>query len=489
METVGHNNLSQLLYLVAAVLFILGLKGMTKVRSARRGNLLSSIGMLLAVVGTLIEIGAPEPGVALFHFYMWIIVGVAIGTVIGAVSAMKVPMTMMPEMVAIFNGFGGGASMLVAISEVYLEVMEKQAHAGMTVSGVLGGASAFTVVLSILVGAVTFSGSMIAYLKLQGKVKSEPVLIPGRHVINALLFIGALVIGTMGCFFYNDFQMIAIFCWVAGAISLVLGVMLVIPIGGADMPVVISLLNSYSGIAAGMTGFVINNNMLIVAGALVGASGLILTQIMCKAMNRSLVNVVFGGFGAVEAGGQSGSSDYGQVRSGGPEEAAMLLDAAERVMIVPGYGLAVAQAQHTVKEIADLLAKHGTKVEYAIHPVAGRMPGHMNVLLAEADVPYDKLLELDSANAEFSSIDVALVVGANDVVNPVAETDPTSPIAGMPILQTHNARSVIVIKRSLSPGFANIKNPLFENPKTMMLFADAKKALQGIVAELKESAA
>lgn len=467
----------QILYLVSAALFIFGLKGLTKVKSARRGNAISGLGMLLAIIGTLLEAGRID--------YRWIIGGVIIGSVIGWVSALRVPMTMMPEMVAIFNGFGGGASVLVAVSTMYLLYLE-QAKTG-TLAEVLGGSSAVTVALSILIGGVTFSGSMIAYFKLQGKVvKSEPVLLPGRHVINAVLFLGALGIGVWFAYAQLEPGPLQVYVWITVVLSLILGVMLVIPIGGADMPVVISLLNSYSGLAAAATGFVINNAMLIVAGSLVGASGIVMTKVMCTAMNRSLANVVFGGFGAIAEGGHKGASEYGPVHSGGGEEAAMLLDAAEKIIIVPGYGLAVAQAQHTVRELADLLEARGATVLYAIHPVAGRMPGHMNVLLAEADVDYEKLLELEQSNAELRTADVALIIGANDVVNPAAEKDPASPIAGMPVIQAWHARSVIMIKRSLSPGFANIKNEMFEYKNTMMMFLDAKKALQEIVGVLKQ---
>ena len=472
-------NLILSLYLVSAILFIVGLKGLTKVRSARRGNQISSLAMLIAVVATVIDIGMVD--------FRWIVGGLVVGTVVGAVAAIRVQMTQMPEMVALFNGFGGGASALVGSSTLYLVVVEPRVTEGVT--GVLGGASSLTLVLSILIGAVTLTGSLVAFLKLNGTMRGEPILLPARHVLNAILLLAALALGVGFAFFQTDIGNIVILAWIVMGLSLLLGWLLVIPIGGADMPVVISLLNSYSGIAAAMTGFVIGNDMLIIAGALVGASGLILTKIMCKAMNRSLANVIFGGFGAVADGGGGAAQEYGPVRSGGAEEAAMLLESAERVMIIPGYGLAVAQAQHAVKELADLLEKHGAVVEYAIHPVAGRMPGHMNVLLAEADVPYEKLLEMDAANADMSSVDVALILGANDVVNPVAETDPTSPIAGMPIIQAHHARSVIMVKRSLGAGFAGIKNPLFEDERTMMVFLDAKKAIQGIVAELKEALA
>ncbi len=467
------------LYLTSSVLFILGLKNLTRVRSARRGNGLAALAMLLAVIGTVIEIGMTD--------YRWIVIGLIIGSLIGVFAALRVKMTEMPEMVALLNGFGGGASALVGISTLYVSLIEPDLRA--TVASHLGAASGVTLVLSILIGGVTFGGSIIAYLKLHELMGGNPILLPGRHVINAVLFLGALGIGAAFTFASADPGMIVLLCWSTLAISIALGVLLVIPIGGADMPVVISLLNSYSGLAAVATGFVIGNAMLIIAGALVGASGLILTRIMCVAMNRSLVNVIFGGFGATTEASAGAATGYGTVRSGGAEEAAMLLESAERVMFVPGYGLAVAQAQHVVRELAELLEKRGAKVTYAIHPVAGRMPGHMNVLLAEADVPYEKLLEMDTANAELRNVDVAIIVGANDVVNPAAEKDPSSPVYGMPIIQVYNARSVIVIKRSLGAGFAGVKNELFENANTMMVFLDAKKALQEMVTELKTAAA
>jgi len=476
-----HQIVVPILYLLSAVLFIRGIKGLTRVRTARKGNLVAAFAMFLAIVATLLYMGVVD--------YRWIIGGVIVGGIVGAVAAVKVKMTSMPEMVALFNGCGGIASALVALSVVWTDSVELGKVE--TLGSVLGGSSALTVVLSILVGGVTFSGSVIAYAKLAGKVvKGEPILLPGRHVINALLILGALGIGIYFAFVVEVPATIALMAVIVLAISLVLGVMLVIPIGGADMPVVISLLNSYSGIAASMTGFVLNNNLLIISGALVGASGLILTNIMCVAMNRSLANVLFGGFGAVETtGGGGGASEYGTVRSYTAEDAALVLENAERVIFVPGYGLAVAQAQHTVKELADLLEKHGTDVQYAIHPVAGRMPGHMNVLLAEADVPYEKLKEMDEINPEFKNTDVVIVVGANDVVNPAATKDPNSPIAGMPVLKVWEGSTVMVIKRSLSPGFAGIKNELFEYENTMMLFSDAKKMLQELVAEMKSALA
>ncbi|MEM8994452.1 MAG: NAD(P)(+) transhydrogenase (Re/Si-specific) subunit beta [Acidobacteriota bacterium] len=466
------------LYLLSAVLFILGLKGMTKVKTAQRGNLLAAVAMLVAVVATLLELGQVN--------YTWILVGLAVGGLIGAVAAVKVEMTQMPEMVALFNGSGGGASALVAASLLWGDVIEKDA--GQTTIELLGAAPAVTMILSMLIGALTLSGSLVAYLKLSGKMGGNPILLPGRHVINALLLLGSLGLGVWAMVSVSAAGTLEMVAVLVLALSLALGVMLVIPIGGADMPVVISLLNSYSGIAASATGFVLMNNVLIISGALVGASGLILTQIMCVAMNRTLTNVLFGGFGGEDAssGEQAGARDYGNVRSYSAEEAALVLESAETVAFVPGYGLAVAQAQHTVRDLAGLLEKRGAKVTYGIHPVAGRMPGHMNVLLAEADVPYEQLLEMDLINPEVRNTDVVIVVGANDVVNPAAEKSEGSPIYGMPVLEVWNASTVIMIKRSLSPGFAGIKNELFEYDNTMMLFDDAKKAVQGMLTELKE---
>jgi NAD(P) transhydrogenase subunit beta len=470
-----------ILYLVSAVLFILGLKGLTKVRSARRGNAISALAMLLAIVATLIDMGLVS--------YQWIILGLVVGSAIGAIIAIRVPMTSMPEMVALLNGSGGGASAVVAASIIWFEVIERHESSGTVASMLDGGsASAFTVVLSLLIGALTLTGSLVAWAKLKGVVSGQPILLPGRHVINALLLAGSLGLGFWMAFVATDVSMMSAATLIIIGAALILGIMLVIPIGGADMPVVISLLNSYSGVAAAMTGFVLQNNVLIISGALVGASGLILTQIMCVAMNRTLANVLFGGFGMQPTAGAGSSSEYKNVRSYSAEEAAMVLDAAEKVCVVPGYGLAVAQAQHVTREMADMLQKRGAEVFYAIHPVAGRMPGHMNVLLAEADVPYEQLIEMDAANPEFKTTDAVLVLGANDVVNPASENDPTSPIYGMPILDVFNAQTVMVVKRSLSPGFAGIKNELFEYDNTMMVFGDAKKVLQEIVNELKESA-
>ncbi|MBK6580636.1 MAG: NAD(P)(+) transhydrogenase (Re/Si-specific) subunit beta [Sandaracinaceae bacterium] len=472
-------NIAFLVYITSTICFILGLKKTTKVSTARAGNRLSAFAMLLAILGTLIELGIVDD-------YRWIVGGLVAGSLIGALMAKRVEMTEMPELVALLNGLGGASSALVALSVVWAEVIEVGATDQTVAALVTGGAaSAVTIALSIIVGGITFTGSVLALLKLKEKLnKGAPIMLPGRHVINAVLLLGAIAgIGHLG-FMAVGPDSIIVSALVVTAISLVLGVLLVIPIGGADMPVVVSLLNSYSGIAAAMAGFVINSPLLIVVGATVGAAGLILTQIMCVAMNRSLLNVLVGGFGSNE-GVDLGDQEYHSVTSCGAEEAAMVLDAAESVIIIPGYGLAVAQAQHTCRELADEMIKRGTKVTYAIHPVAGRMPGHMNVLLAEADVPYEQLIEMDQINGEFKNTDAVIVVGANDVVNP-ANTDPKSPIFGMPILNAHEARSVFIIKRSLSPGYAGIKNELFEYPNAMMIYGDAKKVMQQMTAELKE---
>ncbi|MEM7052156.1 MAG: NAD(P)(+) transhydrogenase (Re/Si-specific) subunit beta [Acidobacteriota bacterium] len=470
-----------ILYLLSAVVFIFGIKGLTKVRTARRGNLMAAGAMLLAIVATLIELGTID--------YRWILLGLLIGGTIGAFVAIKVEMTAMPEMVALFNGCGGAASALVAIAYLWFQVVEPGADG--TAAGVLGADSAVSSVLSILIGAVTLTGSIVAYLKLRGwifgrRISGQPILLPGRHLINAVVALAAIGCGIGALFFVAPTSMAGLVIGATVA-SLILGILLVIPIGGADMPVVISLLNSYSGLAASATGFVLNNNLLIISGALVGASGLILTQIMCVAMNRTLGNVLFGGFGGEESGGAAGSNEYTNVRSYGADDAAMVLESAETVAIVPGYGLAVAQAQHIVRELADQLEKRGAQITYGIHPVAGRMPGHMNVLLAEADVPYEQLLEMDLINPQFKETDVVIVVGANDVVNPAAESAPGSPLYGMPILKVFDAQTVMVIKRSLSPGFAGIKNELFEYDNTMMLFGDGKKMLQDMLTALKEA--
>ncbi len=457
---VSHSPWANAGYLLASVLFILGIKGMTHPKTAVQGNLLGAVGMFIAVMVTLISTETN---------WFLAIAGIAIGTAIGTWFATAVQMTQMPQLVALFNGFGGIASVLVAAVEI--------PTAGLPNAGIAGLAAGLTG----LIGSVTFTGSMVAAAKLQELPRfRQPFAFPGQLAINAAMFAAAVLLSlemTDGTGWEY---------WLLCIISLVLGVFLVTPIGGADMPVVIALLNSYSGLAASAAGFVINNNVLIIAGALVGASGIILTNIMCKAMNRSLTSVLFGKF-EPSAGGPTDDEVYsGKIKSTSAEEVAMMLDGVQRVIIVPGYGLAVAQAQHQVRELASLLEAQGTVVDYAIHPVAGRMPGHMNVLLAEADVPYEQLKEMDEINPTFAQCDVAIVIGANDVVNPLADTDPTSPIAGMPILRAGDARTVVVVKRSLSPGFAGIPNPLFAQDNCLMLFGDGKDALIQLVAAVKE---
>ncbi|MCB9883666.1 MAG: NAD(P)(+) transhydrogenase (Re/Si-specific) subunit beta [Planctomycetes bacterium] len=467
-----------LLYLLAAALFIFGLKRLSKVKTSRQGNLLAAAGMFLAILVTLLDTASLSWG--------WIIAGLVIGSAIGAYAAQTVQMTAMPQMVAIFNGFGGIASALVALS-TFLPHASRYTEP-MSTGGTIPTVDGLTVMLSILVGGVTFSGSMIAFAKLQELMPGKPILFQGQNATNFGLIGVAVLLIVLSVFVVSGGGALTTLTILLTILSLGLGVLLVIPIGGADMPVVISLLNSYSGIAASMAGFVIGNQMLIVSGALVGASGLILTNIMCKAMNRSLANVMFGGFGADSTtGGDSGKEGYTNVKSFGAEEAAMLFETAQLVIVVPGYGLAVAQAQHQVRELAELLEKRGCKVLYAIHPVAGRMPGHMNVLLAEANIPYESLIEMDDINPEFKNADISLILGANDVVNPAAKKDKSSPIWGMPVLNVEESRTVMVVKRSLSPGFAGIRNELFEMDNTMMLFGDAKKMLQQLIEELKQA--
>jgi NAD(P) transhydrogenase subunit beta len=405
--------------------------------------------------------------------FQWIIIGVLVGAGVGAWMARAVAMTSMPQMVGLFNGFGGGASVLVAAGEWHRLVQP---------GATLDGATAVTVYASALIGSVTFSGSMVAAGKLQEWIPGRPVLFRGQHALNLLLALGVVGVAV---YLSAVAQAPAVFIALI-AIALMLGVLLTIPIGGADMPVVICLLNSYSGLAAAMTGFVIHNHGLIITGALVGASGLILTQLMCKAMNRSLANVLFGGFGApVIAGEKEKALAARGVRQVTAEDAAMMLSYAQQVIVVPGYGLAVAQAQHEVRELADALEKKGVTVKYAIHPVAGRMPGHMNVLLAEANVSYDKLFDMEQINNEFERTDVSLVIGANDVVNPAARNTPSSPLYGMPILDTDKSHNIIVMKRSMRPGFAGVENELFYDAKTSMLFGDAKDSLKKLIQEVK----
>ncbi|TGK82050.1 NAD(P)(+) transhydrogenase (Re/Si-specific) subunit beta [Leptospira noumeaensis] len=465
MELVSILNLS---YLVASILFIVGIKQLAHPKTATRGNLLGALGMLIAVVATLFD--------QAILTYDWILVGVLIGSVVGIILAIKIQMTAMPQLVAVLNGFGGIASVFVAGAALQLSIPKYVTAVNYQ--------EIVSIVFSAIVGGITFSGSFIAFGKLQGFITEKAVRYPGDQLVKILVGLTAIGLGVYGCLEPTDESIY----WILSGVSLLLGVFLVIPIGGADMPVVISLLNSYSGIAASATGFVLNNNVLIISGSLVGASGIILTQIMCKAMNRSLTNVLFGGFGAVATEMKDDGDFYsGKVKSTSAEEVAMLLDVARSVVIVPGYGMAVAQAQHTVRDLYQLLTARNIDVTFAIHPVAGRMPGHMNVLLAEADIPYDRLKEMDEINSTFENVDVVIVNGANDVTNPLAKTDPKSPIAGMPILDVGNAKTVVVIKRSLSPGFAGVPNPLFIADNCLMLFGDGKKATQEMIAALKES--
>ena len=452
-----------LAYLAAALSLILGLKHMSHPRTAVRGNLIATTGMLLAITATVLS-----PGVV---SYVFILIGLVIGSTVGAYLALTVDIKAMPQMVGLLNGLGGAASGLVAWAELQLNSGQ-------------GADQLIAVGLSGLIGSVTFSGSLVAFAKLQEYPQfRKPFALPNQALINGGLFALTLLLTFFLMRMDSEFGQIAVYLLIS-LIALALGLFLVLPIGGADMPVVISLMNSYSGLAGAATGFVIQNDSLIIAGSLVGASGVILTQIMCKAMNRSLPNVLFG---SMASGGSVASADqvYATVRGTSPEDVAMILDGAQRVVIVPGYGMAVAQAQHAIRDLSKLLESRGCVVEYAIHPVAGRMPGHMNVLLAEADISYEKLKEMDDINPTLDTVDVALVIGANDVVNPLAKTDPHSPIAGMPIIEVDKCRTVIVVKRSLSPGFAGIPNPLFAMPQTLMLYADGQEAIMNIVKELK----
>ncbi|HSF85089.1 MAG TPA: NAD(P)(+) transhydrogenase (Re/Si-specific) subunit beta [Acidimicrobiia bacterium] len=449
--------MTEILYLAAAVLFILGLKQLSSPRTARRGNLLASGGMLLAIIVTLVDTDIVSWGA--------IVAGLIVGGVIGALLALRVQMTAMPQLVAAFNGSGGIASTFVALAELN------------RVGPLFETETDITVLLSLAIGTITFTGSFVAFGKLQGIITGKPVALPGGHLINATIAVTIVVLGIVAVTGDSSLGY-----WMVVLFAGVLGVLAVLPIGGADMPVVISLLNSLSGVAASMAGFVISNSALIIGGALVGAAGLILTLQMAEAMNRSISNVLFSRFG----GGDGGGIEIGDrsVNRATPDDVAIALTYAQRVIVVPGYGLAVAQAQHAVRDLANALDDRDVDVGYAIHPVAGRMPGHMNVLLAEADVPYDQLFDLDQSNPKFPQTDVVLVVGANDVVNPSAREDTGSPIYGMPILDVDKARTVVVIKRSLSPGFAGIDNPLFYDDSTMMLFGDGKAALESIIAAL-----
>ncbi|PWN05628.1 NAD(P)(+) transhydrogenase (Re/Si-specific) subunit beta [Rhodohalobacter mucosus] len=455
-------NSIQLIYLIATGFFIVGIRRLGSPATARSGNQLASIGMFIGVFVTLFD-----RDIISFEF---IIAGVILGALLGAFAAKKVKMTAMPEMVAVFNGFGGGASALVAWGEFSrLETGSFEVQALITTG------------LSILIGSITFTGSFIAFGKLKGFIGGGRIALPGQNIINLVLTAAALAL--VGWFTVDpEYQLVF---WSLFGLALLIGVLTVLPIGGADMPVVISLLNSYSGIAASMAGFVLGNNLLIISGALVGAAGLILTNIMCQAMNRTLFNVLFGAFGGDEGGPGQDLGDK-SVQQTFADDVAIQCSYANKVIVVPGYGLAVAQAQHILKEVANLLEEKGVTVKYGIHPVAGRMPGHMNVLLAEADVPYDQLYDMDDINPEFKSTDVVLIIGANDVVNPAAKTNPGSPIYGMPILDVDEAKRTIVFKRSMNPGYAGIENELFYSDKNQMFFGDAKKSLQDLAVAIKE---
>jgi NAD(P) transhydrogenase subunit beta len=478
-------NIVNFVYLVAGILFILGIKGLTKPKTAVRGNMLSALGMLLAVVITLLNLNTID--------YSYIVAGVLVGGAVGATMALRIQMTSMPQMVALLNGFGGGASLTIALAEyftvsavapasfgdLFVPVALDSAAFGVGVEGTI---AVLAIGLTILIGAVTLTGSLIAFSKLQELMKKSYGL-PGGPIGNGLFLLAALA--AVVSLLINPGNVTAVVAIVV--LALLLGLFLVMPIGGADMPVVIALLNSYSGIAAALAGFILGNTVLIIAGSLVGTSGLILTKIMCVAMNRSLANVLFG---KMAAGGETIDADEiyaGKVTSAQPEEVAMLLEMAQRVVIVPGYGMAMAQAQHAVRELADAMEARGVDVEYGIHPVAGRMPGHMNVLLAEAEVPYDKLVEMDRINPTFEDTDVVIVIGANDVTNPMAREAEGSPIYGMPILNVDKAKNVVVIKRSLSPGFAGLPNPLFALDHTLMVYGDGKKAVVEMTTALNQA--
>ncbi len=451
-----------LLYLATIVCFILALKFLSSPKHARRGNWIGGVGMVIAIASTLLLDGIGN--------WALIVIAAAIGSVVGVVGARRVKMTAMPQMVALFNGVGGGAAALVAMSEFHLA------------SGNLDTTPIVSTVLSALIGSISFAGSLVAFAKLQELISGRPITFPGQNIFNIAVLLATIALGVALVAGVHDQWVL----WLLVCLALLFGVLFVLPIGGADMPVVISLLNACTGLAASATGFVLHNTVLIVSGGLVGASGTLLTLLMGRAMNRSITNVLFGAFGTVQAGADGpAAADGRSARATTADDVAIMLAYARRVVFVPGYGLAVAQAQHDVRALAEQLESRGVDVRYGIHPVAGRMPGHMNVLLAEANVPYDQLFEMDEINPELSQTDVAVILGANDVVNPAAHDDPSSPIYGMPIIEVERAKSVVVIKRSLSPGFAGIDNPLFYEENTAMLFADAKQALEQISAALK----
>ena len=457
------SNIENIVYLISACLFIIGLKRLASPTTARNGNRLASLGMLIAIIVTILKYTDNN--------FEWIIIGIVIGGLLGIILSKYVQMTAIPQLVAIFNGFGGGASALVAIYEI---LYPKES----VISIFVLAAIAFSTIL----GSLTLTGSFIAFGKLQEIIPTRPILFPLRNYLNSFLLLLILFFAII--MVIPNFSSLNIL-YILIALSLLAGILIVIPIGGADMPVIIALLNSYSGIAGAGAGFVLNNPVLIISGSLVGASGLILTRIMIKAMNRSLANVILGGLGS-DDGSQQATNENRLVKSLNTEDAAMILGYAENVIFVPGYGLAVAQAQHQINELANILKDNGAKIKYAIHPVAGRMPGHMNVLLAEANIPYNELKDLDQINSEFDNADVAVVIGANDVTNPIARTDPSSPIYGMPILNVDKAKSVIVLKRSMASGFAGIENELFFLDKTSLLFGDAKDSIEEMTREIKD---
>jgi len=459
-------NLANLLYLVTIVCFILALRFLSNPAHARRGNQIGAIGMVLAVVVTWIRVGTTS--------WWAIAIGMLIGGGFGAVAARRVKMTAMPQMVALFNGVGGGAAALIALAELH-RILPEPGAPKVDIS--------LAIVLSALIGSISFAGSMVAFAKLQELIGGRPITYTGQQFVNGALFVGAVAAGLALVGGIQDEWLL----WALISAALLFGILFVLPIGGADMPVVISLLNAFTGLAVAAGGFELQNNVLIVAGMLVGASGTLLTLMMSRAMNRSVTNVLFGAFGQVSAEAAAVAAGEGgrTVRSASAEDVAVMLAYSHKVVFVPGYGLAVAQAQHDLRQLADLLEAKGVEVSYAIHPVAGRMPGHMNVLLAEANVPYPQLKEMDDANPEFSRTDVAVVVGANDVVNPDARNNKSSPIYGMPILNVDDAQTVVVLKRSMNPGFAGIENPLFYNPKTVMLFGDAKASVEKLIQDVK----